>query len=157
MLDLLFGGRRLIFKSGLSVEEATARLQREIAEPKRRIVENPPQSFIGTLADGRFHVARVQRGRRSSLWIDGTLSRGAIGCHVDVRLKMPVFAVAACLPVMAFGLFFALGFFLLPGLVLVLAPVVIPITEARKATRLLATLFEAAPSRPIAVGRAIRP
>jgi hypothetical protein len=45
MLDLMFGGRKLIFESPLTLEEATRRLQNEIAVLEWRVYENRQQSF----------------------------------------------------------------------------------------------------------------
>ena len=169
MLDLIFGGRHLVFASPLSLEEATRRLEREIVPPRVQVewrrpmewraFEKRPQSFIGTFADGRFHMVRLIRGRGSIRpWIDGMLSRAVSGCHVDVRLKVPAIAIVACLPFMALGVF-ALpfkGLFALGGLLMVVAPGIAWSIEARKATTMLAALFESAPSRSIAEGRIIR-
>jgi len=157
MIDLVFRGRQLTFNSPLSLEEATTRLQRELTPPtvapwrqsmEYRIFEKRPQSFIGTLSDSRFHMVRLLRGRGSIRpWIDGTLSRAGNGCRVDVRVKMSTLGIIACVPVMVLGtliLAFASFFvvFMLPGLLMVLAPIVVASLEAGKATRMLAALFE---------------
>src|SRR5215831_4695255 len=114
MLDLVFGGRKLVLASPLSLEEATKRLQREITAPgvraewrrpmEWRMFEKRPQSFIGTFADSRFHMVRLIRGRGSIRpWIDGKLSRAVDGCLVEVRLKMPTLPIVAYLPFMVLG------------------------------------------------------
>src|SRR5689334_4623342 len=96
MLGLLVG-RNLIFESPLSLEEATTRLQREIAAPEWRVYENRQQSFIGTLANGRFHMVRLVRGKNSFRpMIDGQLTPAMNGCRVDVRLKLPATSIFAC-------------------------------------------------------------
>jgi hypothetical protein len=163
MLDLVFGGRNLVFASPLSLEEATKRLQREITPPgvraewrrpmEWRMFEKRPQSFIGTFADGRFHMVRLVRGRGSIRpWMDGKLSRAFHGCSVEVRVKMPALAIIAYLPFMLLGLFalFSFGVLALWGLLVVLAPGIVWSMEARKGTTMLASLLEAEPSRAIA-------
>ena len=165
MLDLVFGGRDLVFASPLSLEEATRRLHREIAPSgvraawrrpmEWRMFEKRPQSFIGTFADGRFHMVRLIRGRGSIRpWIDGQLTRAVNGCLVHVRLKMPALAIVAYLPFMLLGVFalFSVGVFVLWGLLVVLAPGIVWSIEARRGVTMLAALFEAEPSRSIAEG-----
>jgi hypothetical protein len=159
MLELLFGGRHLVFESPLTFEEATQRLERELTAPtanKRwramgwRASEQRPPSLHGTFADDRFQMSPLINGRRSLRpWIVGTLSRAAIGCRVDVRLKMPTLAVVVHIPFMIVGALFAVyvRFLALPGLLLVLAPILISTLVAQKSTELLAKLFEAKPSR----------
>ena len=161
MLDLVFGGRSLVFASPLSLEEVTTRLQREIVPPtiraewrrpmEWRMFDKRPQSFIGTFADGRFHMVRLERGRGSVRpWIDGRLSRTVNGCLAEVRLKMPALAIGAYLPFMVLGVLalFTIGVLALAGLLILLAPVIVWNSEAQKATALLADLFESQPTRP---------
>ena len=168
MLDLVFGGRRLIFNSPLSVEAATARLERNVAVPAAttwwqplawRPSEKGSQSFIGLVDGGRFQISRLIPGRTMNRpWIAGQLSRAANGCRVDVRLKMPTFALVAYLPFVALGLFIAFsGFFVIAGVLLVTMPFIASTFEARKATRLLATVFQVGPSRSTAVDANLKP
>ena len=158
MLDLLFGGRHLVFASPLTLEETSTRLERDLTTPtatkwwwalRSRAAEQRPPSFHGTFADGRFQMSPLINGRRSIRpWIVGTLSRAATGCRVDVRLKMPTLAVVAHIPFMIIGALFAFygGFFAVLGLLLVLAPIFNATIVARKSTELLTGLFEAKPS-----------
>ena len=164
MLDLLFSGRRLVFESALSLEEVTQRLQREVAPPKWQLIETRPHLFEGTFSDGRFSMARKVGGRNSFRpMIEGQLSRGPRGARVDVQLKLHPAIVIFCAVLFSIGALVvagiaASGFSMadvtpqhLPPMVVV--PVVFiaflfaPGVEARKATRLLAALFEAEPSR----------
>jgi hypothetical protein len=160
MLDLLVGGRKLVFESPLSLEDATRRLQQEItpsgvrAEWRRpleyRVFEKRPQSFIGTFADGRFHMVRLVRGRGSIRpWIDGQLARAVNGCRVDVRLKLPTLAFISCVPFLLFAMLalYAGGVLALWGVFVIVAPVIMWNMEAQKAERLLADLFQSQPSR----------
>jgi hypothetical protein len=166
MLDLVFGGRNLIFESPLSVEEATARLHHDIAAPEWRVYENRQQPFIGTFADGRFHVARRVRGKNSfRSMIDGQLSPSVNGCRVNVRLKLPAVAVVACALFITIGAGLGTiavphvmaardpitGLFGLIGPLMLLTAAVAPILEARKATRLLGSTFQSEPSRAASV------
>jgi len=171
MLDLLFGGRSLIFESRLSVEDATMRLQREITTPEWRMRENRRQLFMGTFADGRFRIFRLASSRNSfKPTIDGTLSAAVNGCHVNARLKM------APMDRFSFGLLTAVGVtLLLFGLqavitlvdpagavteatvvellalfmapLMLVGPLVTLFVETRKATRTLAALLESQPAR----------
>ena len=166
MLDLLFGGRKLIFESPLSLEDATARLQREIAAPEWRMFENRRQLFIGTFAGDRFRIARLvprQHAFRST--IDGTLSRAEHGCRVNARLKlapMDLFYFSLLMLIAATLFLFGLravaevldpvsvttditvakllGLLLAP--LMLVGPVIVVIVEARKATRMFRTLFQ---------------
>ena len=157
MLDLLSGGRNLHFESPLTLDEATRRLQNEIAAPEWRVYEDRQQSFVGTLANGRFHMIRLVRGKNSFRpMIDGQLSPAVNGCRVDVRLKLPAAAVAACAVFVAIGVTMMAvalpraaanadvftGYFALLGALMPVIAVVVPAIEARKAARLLATLFQ---------------
>jgi hypothetical protein len=158
MLDLLFGGRHLVFESPLTLEETSARLERDLTTPAAnkwwralgsRGSEQRPSSFRGTFGDGRFQMSPLINGRRSIRpWIVGTLSRAATGCRVDVWLKMPTLAVVAHIPLMIIGALFAFygGFFAVLGLLLVLAPIFNAMIVGRKSTELLSGLFEAKPS-----------
>jgi hypothetical protein len=154
-------------ESALSLEEATTRLERELVPPavkaewrrpmEYRAFEKRPQSFIGTFAHGRFHMVRLVRGRGSNRpWIDGQLSRTVNGCRVDVRLKVPRFAIVVCIPFAVLGLLALLlgGFFGLWGLAVIAAPAIGWNIEARKAENLLAALFE---SKPLRVEGTTRP
>jgi hypothetical protein len=165
MLDLLFGGRHLVFESPLTLEEATGRLQNEIAVPEWRVYENRRQSFIGTFANGRFHMVRLVHGKNSFRpMIDGQLSPAMNGCRVDVRLKLPPVAVVACALFLVIGVSMILlalpqavathdlHFFALLGPLMLVMAVVVPIAEARKAERTLASLFQSEPSRFVAEG-----
>ena len=171
MFDLLFGGRHVTFESPLRMEEATLRLQRDIANPEWRPFENRPQSFFGTFADGRFHMQRLIRGRNAFRpVIDGRLSPAVNGCRVDARLKLPATGVFACVLLLAIGvtmLWFAIPhaiglvtrdptfvvtdftvvllwlLLIAPGMVVM--PAVHTIIEARRATRLLARVFSSSP------------
>jgi hypothetical protein len=162
MMDLFFGGRRLVFESPLTLEDATKRLQNEIAAPKWRVYENRRQSFIGTFADGRFQAIRLVGGKNSFRpMIDGRLSASANGCRVDVRLKMPAVAVVACVLFVTVGVTImsvalsraaATGnplarYFALLGSLMFGMPLVLPTVEARKAARILATIFQSEPVR----------
>ena len=160
MLDLLFGGRNLTFESRLTLEEATRRLQNEIAAPGWGMSENRQQSFIGTFANGRFHMVRLVRGRNSFRpMIIGQLSPVMNGCRVNVRLKLSAVAIVACVLFATIGVTmmsvalpraaatYDLVFFALLGALMLVVAVVIPIAEARKAARILSTLFQSEPSR----------
>jgi hypothetical protein len=63
MLDLLFGGRRLVFESPLTHGEITARLQREVAPAVWEWHEARPNLFEGTFADSGFYMVRLVRGK----------------------------------------------------------------------------------------------
>lgn len=169
MLDLLFGGRNLIFESPLSLEDATVRLQGEVTTPEWRLFENRRQLFMGTFAGGRFHIFRLA-SRRSSFkpTIDGTLTRTVNGCRVNARLKLApgdLVAVSLLITIAVTMLLFGLQavaavldpavvvtdvtvvelLSLLIATLMLLGSVVSLIIDARRATRALATLFESQP------------
>lgn len=88
MVDLILG-RQLVFESPLSVQEMTARLRREIAEPTYYPFERRTNLFEGTLVDGRFRMVRLARGRNSLRpVISGRVSPGARGTQIDLRLRL---------------------------------------------------------------------
>jgi hypothetical protein len=179
MLDLLFGGRNLIVESQLSFEDATARLQREIAEPEWRMFDHRRQLFIGTLTGDRFHISRmVPRQHAFRPTIDGTLSRAVNGCRAKARLKlapMDLFYFSLLMLIAAILFFFGLqavaevldpvsvttDFTVVKLLGLLIAPlmftgpVIVVIVEARKATRMLRTLFQG-DNRRIAVAASFK-
>lgn len=162
MIDLVFG-RRLTFHSPLTSEDLAARLGREVAPPTLFPRSKGPQAFEGTVADGRFRMMRSVRGRNSfrSL-ISGTVSPGGRGARVDVRLQLHpavlIFCalfllVAAAIASIAIPEFLATGSS--PGLIFVIAVTlvfvlfaIVATVEARKATRMLAALFESQPADP---------
>jgi hypothetical protein len=62
------------------------------------------QSFVGTLANGRFQMVRLVRGKNSFRpTIDGELSPAMNGCRVDVRLKLSAVALFACVLLVVTG------------------------------------------------------
>ena len=166
MLDLLFGGRALIVESPLNLEEATTRLQSEIAEPEWRMFENRRQLFIGTFAGDRFRIARmVPRQQAFRPTIDGTLSRTEHGCRVNARMKlapMDLFYFSVLMLISATLFFFGLqavaevvdpasvttditvakllGLLIAP--LMLVGPVIVVIVEARRAARMFRTLFQ---------------
>ena len=85
MIELLFRGRRVVFDSPHGVTEAQARLAREVAVPEwtmRR--DQRTQLFVGTVADGRFEVVRLVRGRNSFRpMLAGQLSPSAGGSRIE--------------------------------------------------------------------------
>jgi len=160
MLDLLFGGRKLMFESPLNLQEATTRLQQDLAAPEWRVYENRQQAFVGALADGRFHLMRLVRGKHSFRpMIDGQMSPTVNGCRITARLTLPPGAVVACVLFLVVGVtMFSVAlaqiltaggpssfakYFLVLGPTLILISVVVPIVEARTATRLLGTVLNA--------------
>ena len=177
MLDLLFGGRNLIFASPLSVEDATTRLQREIATPEWRMFENRKQLFMGTFAGGRFHIFRLASRRNSfKPTIDGTLSNAVNGCRADARLKLApgdLFSfsllVVIGVAMVVFGLQAVATLLnprdavsdltvvqllcLLMAPLMLVGPVVTLFVETRRATRMLRTLFQSEP--PLLMSRGI--
>lgn len=177
MLELLFGGRNLVFESPLSLEDATARLQREITTPEWRMLENRRQLFMGTFAGGRFHMFRLASRRNSfKPTIDGTLTRTVNGCRVNARLKLApadLFAVSLLITIAVAMLWFGLQavsavldptvvvtdvtvvelLSLLIATLMLVGSVVSLIIGARRATRTLATLFES--QRPQFISRTL--
>lgn len=165
MIDLLFRGRRLVFESPLSPEEATERLRRSVAARSWTIgwTDGPAHRFEGTFADGRFHMVRAVRGRNSFRPVlDGTLSPRPGGVHVDVRLRLHpatlifcllLLAIVAPLVALAAAEFLRTRQVSPPILVMAAFPVVFSVftvvlgVEATRATMLLAALFDAPPSR----------
>jgi hypothetical protein len=164
MLDLVFRGRALVFETALGVDEVTRRLAREVVPPKWQFRETRTQLFEGTFSDGRFHMVRLVRGRNSFRpLIDGSVTPGSKGARVDVVLRLHPLVLGLCAVLFAVGALVATvagaeslttgttspGWLFSGALVLVfLVFLVATVVEARTATRLLATLFEAAPSRP---------
>lgn len=164
MLDLLFRGRALVFETELGVDEIARRLAREVVPPKWQFRETRTQMFEGTFSDGRFHMVRLVRGRNSFRpMIDGSVKAGPKGARVDVVLRLHPLVLGLCAVLLAVGALVATvavaesltartlspgalvgAAFMLVFVVFLVAAVV----EARTATRLLARLFEAEPSRP---------
>jgi hypothetical protein len=117
-------------------------------------------AFEGTVADGRFRMMRPVRGRRSFRpVISGAVTSAARGACVDVRLQLHPMVMELCGVVLlvaklaaAIAIPECLATGESPGMVLVLALAamftvfaVAGAVEARKATRMLAVLFEAEP------------
>jgi hypothetical protein len=167
MLDLVFPGRRLQFASPLSSEEVTARLTREVVPPVWGRRETRPQIFEGTFVDGRFHMVRLVRGRNSFRpIIEGQVIPLPVGTRIDVRLRLHPIVVILSAILLTVGAVVAVAvasdpeardaipaplFALMAG-VLGAVFVGMSVVEGRTATRLLAQLFEAPPSRPAASG-----
>jgi hypothetical protein len=159
MLDLVFG-RRLVFESALTREDLMTRLQQQVASPRLFSSEKGPQLFEGTVAEGRFRLMRSVRGRNSFRpVISGTVSSASPGARVDVRLGLHPAVIGVCAILLLVGAmaaaitipeYMATG--ASPGMIFVLALAAVFIAfaiaaavEARKATRMLAALFEAEP------------
>lgn len=167
MIDLVFG-RRLMFESPLAAADLVARLQREVAPPRLFSTPEASQSFEGTFADGRFRMMRSVRGRNSFRpVISGAVTSGARGTRVDVRLQLHPIVMGLCAIVLLAGAtaasiaipeYLATGSS--PGLLVVLALAVVftafaitAAVEARKATRMLAAVFETPVRAATASGR----
>ena len=167
MFDLVFG-RRLVFQSPLAAADLVARLQREVAPPRLFSTNKGSQLFEGTVADGRFQMMRSVRGRNSFRpVISGAVSPAAEGTRVDVRLQLHPVVMGLCAVFLLVGAmvaaitipeYLATGWS--PGLVFVLplgavltAFAISAVMEARKATGMLAALFEAEPAAPTLSGR----
>ena len=162
MLDLIFRGRSLVFETALGADEVTRRLAREVTPPKWQHQETRTQLFEGTFADGRFHMVRLVRGRNSFRpVIEGRLSPTPRGTRIDVQLRLHPLVLGLS------AILFGIG-----GLVAVIAAaeslarrepapqlIVVPLMaaasaviavaaslEARKATRLLARVFDSEPT-----------
>lgn len=164
MLDLLFRGRPLVFETGLGVDEVTRRLAREVVPPKWQFRETRTQLFEGTFSDGRFHMVRLVRGRNSFRpLIDGSVKPGPKGARVDVVLRLHPLVLGLCAVLFGLGALVATvaaaeslttrtmspGALIGAGFMLMFVVfLVATVVEAGTATRLLAKLFEAEPSRP---------
>lgn len=159
MLDLVFG-RRLVFESPLTREDLVTRLEQQVAPPRLLSTERGPQLFEGSVAEGRFQMMRSARGRNSFRpVISGEVSSMAPGARVDVRLGLHPAVIGVCGILLLAGAlagsiaipeYVATG--ASPGMAFVLglaavfsAFAIAAAMEARKATRLLAALFEAEP------------
>ena len=160
MIDLVFG-RRLTFQSPLARDAVEARLQTEIAPPRFFSRGDPTHQFEGTFAEGRFRIVRQVRGRHSfRSVVSGTVSSGARGARVDVRLQLHPAVLIICAIIVMFGGLIAsiavpeyLSTGSSPALVFVLglagvfvAFAIVAAVEARKAIRMLAALFETKPA-----------
>lgn len=162
MFDLLFRGRRVVFDSPHGVAEAQARLAHEVAAPAwsmRR--DQRTQLFEGTVSDGRFEVVRRVQGRNSFRpMIEGQLSPSAGGSRIEVRLRMsPAVLVLLAILLGVGGLVASVAAFDLlarnevvtAALVILAVPAVafavlgLAGSEARRATRMLAGVFDAEP------------
>lgn len=159
MIDLVFRGRRVVFASALGVAQATDRLAREVAAPAWRLRDDRTELFEGTLADGRFRVIRLVRGRNSFRpQVDGTLVPAPGGSRIEVVMRMHplvlgllavLLGAAWLVALVAASELFAAGRTPLAALVLVAPPVValgalaLTAAEAEQATRLLARIFDA--------------
>ena len=161
MIDLI-RGRELVFESPLSREDVTARLRREIAEPAYRPFETPANLFTGTFADDRFRMMRLVRGRNSLRpVISGRVSSGTRGARIDARLQLHpavlvllaiVFLIGTGVASIAVPEFLrsrqpsvSIGFVLFMAWIFV-AFAIAAAVEARRATRMLAGLFETKPA-----------
>ena len=159
MLDLIFG-RRLVFETPLTREDLVTRLEQQVAPPRLFSTEKGPQLFEGTVAEGRFQMMRSVRGRNSFRpVISGEVSSLTPGARVDVRLGLHPVAIGVCGILLLVGAlagsiaipeYVATG--ASPSMVFVLglaavltAFAIAAVREARKATRMLAALFEAEP------------
>jgi hypothetical protein len=157
MIDLLYRGRHLLLESPLTPDEATHRLQREISAPSWP-ARPTAGLFVGTFADGRFRMSRAVSGRNSfRMTIEGTVTQGPRGTRIDARMKLhPAVAIfllgwGACAGAFAalavvdllrrgpVGLHMTMLAF--PAACAVFA--LVTVFEARKAARLLESLFEA--------------
>lgn len=162
MLDLVFG-RRLVFESPLAPEDLVTRLAQQVAAPRLFSREKGPQLFEGTIAEGRFRIMRSVRGRNSFRpVISGAVTAGGGGARVDVRLRLHPIVLGLCailLLVNAMAVAIAIpeylatgtsqGMVLMFGLAAVFtAFAMAAVMEARKATRMLAALFQARPEPP---------
>lgn len=160
MLDLVFG-RRLVFETRLTRDDLMTRLQREVAPRRLFTRDKGPQLFDGSVADGRFQMMRSVRGRNSFRpVISGAVTSSGHGARVDVRLQLHPVVVGVCAFMLLVGAmagsiaireYVATGGS--PGLVFVLGLAAVftafaaaAAMEARKATRMLAALFEAEPA-----------
>ena len=163
MIDLLFRGRRVVFDSPYGATEAQARLAREVAVPEwtmRR--DQRTQLFVGTVTDGRFEVVRLVRGRNSFRpMLAGQLSPSAGGSRIEVRLRMApavlvllvfLLCVGGLVAFVAASDLLARNEAVTAALVILAVPALafavlgLAASEARRATRLLAGVFEAEPS-----------
>ena len=159
-MDLVFG-RRLVFVSSLTREDLVTRLEQQVAPPRLFSTEKGPQPFEGTVAEGRFQMMRSVRGRNSFRpVISGAVTSSGHGARVDVRLQLHPLVMGICAFVLLIGAmagsiaipeYVATGGS--PGLVFVLGLAAVftvfaiaAAMEARKATRMLAALFEAEPA-----------
>ena len=159
MLDLVCG-RRLVFQSRLTRDDLMTRLERQVAPPWLFARDKGAHLFDGSVADGRFQMMRSERGRNSFRpVISGAVTSGAHGARVDVRLQLHPVVMGICAFVLLVGAmagaiaipeYVATG--ASPGMVFVLglaavltAFAIAAVMEARKATRMLAALFEAEP------------
>ena len=159
MLDLVFG-RRLVFDSPLTREDLVTRLERQVAPPRLGTRDRGPQLFDGSVADGRFQMMRSVHGRNSFRpVISGAVTSRGHGARVDLRLQLHPVVMGICAFVLLVGAmagalaipeYVATG--ASPGMVFVLgvaavltAFAIAAVMEARKATRMLAALFEAEP------------
>ena len=166
MLDLL-RGRRLEFVSPLTLDDLNGRLAREVTAAVWRVTETRPQTFEGTVADGRFRMMRLVHGHNSFRpVITGQLVPQPIGTRIDVQLRLHPAVVILCAILLTIG--GALTAIVasdaeardavpLPVIALVVGLVCAvfigaSVLEARKATRLLSQLFGAPPSPPAAPG-----
>lgn len=162
MIDLLFRGRRVVFDSPHGVIEAQARLAREVAAPEWRLRwDQRTQLFVGTVADGRFEVARRVQGRNSFRpMIEGQLSPSPGGSRIEVRMRMApavlvllviLLGAGALVASVAASELAARNEAVTAALVILAVPALafgvlaLAASEARRATRLLAGVFEAAP------------
>lgn len=162
MIDLLFRGRRVVFDSPHGVTEAQARLAREVAAPEwtmRR--DQRTQLFVGTVSDGRFEVVRLVRGRNSFRpMLEGQLSSSPGGSRIEVRMRMsPAVLVLLAILLGVGGLVASVAasdllarneavtaaLVILAVPALAFAVLALAASEARRATRLLAGVFEVEP------------
>ena len=89
MLDLFFPGRSVAFESSLALKEVTHRLQQEITAPTSPVFDRRTQLFEGSLADGRFQMIRIVKGRNSfNPVIRGQVSRAGGGTRVEAQLQL---------------------------------------------------------------------
>lgn len=161
MLDLVFG-RRLVFQSTLTREDLMTRLEQQVAPPRLLSSQKGPHPFEGTVANGGFRMMRSVRGRNSFRpVISGSMASAAHGTRVDARLQLHPIVLALCAIVLLVGAMVAsiaipeyVATGSSPGIVFVLALAAVftafaiaAAVEARKATRMLATLFVAEPLR----------
>lgn len=164
MIDLLFRGRRIAFDSPHGVAEAQARLAREVAAPAwgmRR--EQRTQLFVGTVADGRFKVARLVQGRNSFRpLIEGQIAPSPGGSRIEVRMRLSpavlvlliiLLGVGGLVASVAASELLAKNETVTAALVVLAVPALaigmlaLAGSEAKRATRLLAGVFEAEPRR----------
>lgn len=160
---MFLSGRRLVFDSPLTPDQATERLRQQVTPPAWKLVEDRPQLFEGTFENGRFQMVRLVRGRNSFRpVIEGTLQPGNRGTRIDVRMKLHPLVVVFCGVFLAFGAMVAAvaipewlaasttpaPVWLFLGLAAAVAAAFLaaPGIEARTATRMLQDLFEAEPS-----------